>query len=586
MDYEIRDRELELTRGVGIGWVRSDLDFGNFFSSHTEYSPALFDSVLTSVKRHGQSMLGILTWLWGTPWDDDRYDQLIRTIAQTYDGRITHWEYLNEVNLFKNVDDLCNQYVRSLKTTYRTLKEVNPENVVLTSGFAELPDEFISQFSKSDAKDYFDVFNFHSYFVPEDLIPCYQQLAEYMKRDGWNKPVWVTECGMHTAEGKVSVSGYYTDLVPAALRRLGIEEKKVKVGVLSDALTGYNALTEDEVEEYVVPFAKSCLCVSFQDLESLSVRKVPVLFATRSEYFPKKHFPALVDYVRRGGTIVLSGGMPFYYDAFTSHEEFLHRKELGTSLYAQLHMSPLQGWADPETHKTLTEAPEYAGRVEGASFKYEWHPDKKSPARYLSEDNLHEGDSLIPLVTAGTRNFRLPIAGIYKLDSDLKGNIIFQTRMYAPSCPNREAEQARRVARLYISAFAYGVNRVFWYNLRSREKDLTYSEDCFGLIHSDFSEKPSMKAYRTLVKMLPDGSTRPILSEENGIYRASWMKPDSTPMHALWSTAIRPEVRIECRKGTKFYDHLGNPFPRPRRSLTLGSGVIYVEGDLEASCSD
>ncbi|MEE1214804.1 MAG: hypothetical protein U0L04_07475, partial [Bacteroidaceae bacterium] len=42
-DYEIRDNELEIARRNNISWVRSDLDCGNFFTSHTTSNPALFN---------------------------------------------------------------------------------------------------------------------------------------------------------------------------------------------------------------------------------------------------------------------------------------------------------------------------------------------------------------------------------------------------------------------------------------------------------------------------------------------------------------------------------------------------------------
>ena len=50
-DYEIRDNELDIARNAGIGWVRSDLDFGNFFTSYTTANPDLFRNVLNSTDR-------------------------------------------------------------------------------------------------------------------------------------------------------------------------------------------------------------------------------------------------------------------------------------------------------------------------------------------------------------------------------------------------------------------------------------------------------------------------------------------------------------------------------------------------------
>ena len=579
-DYEIRDNELDVTRNAGIGWVRSDLDFGNFFTSYTTANPDLFRNVLNSTDHYGTNLLGILTRMGKQSWDDPQYARLVEMMAKTYDGRITHWEAQNEVNLIRGVDDLCRKYVGVLKTTYETLKKVNPKNVVLTSGFGELHEPFLSDFSRLGGWKYCDVFNFHTYFTPEGLIPCFERLKETMNRDGWERPVWLTECGMHTANDRQNSAGFLSDLLPAALRRIGKEPRKTAVGVLRDAESGYNVLTDDDADYLLRPHFRRVAFISLQQLQGLSVKDVPVLVAAADEYFPGTRFPALLDYVRRGGTIVLAGGMPFYYDAHTPDGIFLNRKELGTSLYRQLHMAPATRWEDPASREPLTEVPPLCERNTDIAFSYGWTPTKDSPARYLSDANLHPGDSLIPLISAGTAHLRYPIAGIYRLNSELKGNIIFQTRMYAKISSNKEAEQARRVPRLYLIAFSYGVDKVFWYNLRSREKDPAYSEDNFGLLHSDLSDKPAMKAYRTLTEMCPDGSTRPTLTVTDGLYHTTWSRPDGTAVHALWAPTGNKTVRIKKHSRIKVYDHLGNRQHLKGKTLDVKEGVYYVEGDL------
>ena len=574
-DYYIRDRELALTQEAGIRWVRSDLDFYNAFRSHTEFDPTLFDNVLTSTEAHGQHLLGILTWLRRRPWEDPQYSLYLEQLARQYDQRITHWEMLNEVNLVRDADSLCSRYVGSLKVAYETLKRMNPGNVVLTSGFAEVAGPFVSEFSSLGGWRYCDVFNFHSYFLPEGLIPCYERLHEYMKRDGWERPVWLTECGMHTALVENESTGFFTNLLPAALQRIGIRMSKTRVGVLCDFDKGYAALSGEESEKLLRPLCREVKLCALSQLNSVSVSKIPVLIAAQGEFFPAAYFPALVDYVRRGGTIVLAGGMPFYYDAHTPDESYFQRKTLGTSLYRQLHMSAATNWTDPVTGEKLTEVPPLSGRSGEVASAYEWKPTEQSPARYLGEEHLAPGDTLIPLVTAGTEHLRYPIAGIYRLNSDLRGNIIFQTRMRASLSPDKEAEQARRVARLYLIAFAYGVDKVFWYNLRSRENDPYYSEDCFGLIHHDFTVKPAMQAYRTLVRMCPENSTRPQITYSAGLYRATWEQPDGTRVEAIWSPTQQQHVKTPRGTRCSYYDHMGNRIKLKGDKLVAGGGVTY-----------
>ncbi len=574
-DFDIRDKELDLTRSVGIRWIRSDLDFGNYFGSLTEEDPRVFDQVLNSCETHDTQLLGILTWKGKWPWQDPDYSKYIEKLALHYDGRIRYWEALNEVNLFKQKEHLVEDYAQTLQTTYETLKRVNPQNQVTLSGLAEVTTDFIFQLSALGAHKYFDVMNFHSYLAPEALIPSFHRIDSVMKRDGWQKPVWLTECGMHTAQSMNSSEGFFQDMLPHALLRLGIKEQKTCIGVLRDNDLGYHALTDEETDLYIRPYCKKVQDVSFMELATCNVKRLPVLITSKNEYFPAKQFPILLDYVRRGGTIVLCGGMPFYYDANNEAGTYYNRKELGTSLYHQLHMSPQNAWNDPTSGEKLTEIPTVVKPCDDAAFTYQWEFSTNSPARYLSSARLQAGDSLVSLIKAGTEHLQGTVAGIYKLNSDLKGNIVFQTRMYAMQLPNREAEQARRVARLYLLAFSHGISKVFWYNLRSKENDLTYSEDCFGLIHADFTEKPAMQAYRTLVQMCPEGSTRPVLSVEGDIYKCQWERPDGKHVTALWTTHKHVTHSLPKFNGT-IYNHLGATIKPRQHILKLHGGVTYL----------
>lgn len=574
MDYPIRDRELALAKEVGIGWVRSDYDFSTAFGNVRDFHPQVFDDVASSCQTYGQQFLGILTWLGKYPWDDPQYAGYVDSLARRYDGRVSHWEMMNEVNLMRNIDSLPKRYASSLRVASECLHRVNPNNKVLLSGLAEVKDDFLEQLCQLDAMKWVDVMNFHSYFRPEELIQCFHKIRNLMDRYGWQKPVWLTECGMHTSAEKCSASGFYSDLLPAALDRLNIPINKACVGYLADRPTGYVTLSHEQAQLYLAPVAGKVEAVSLQQLTSLSVKKVPVLVASTDEYFPRESFSSLVDYVRRGGTIVLSGGMPFYYDAYLPSNTWFNRKEMGTSLLGQLHMAPLHEWRDA-SGEGITETPAVVKVAPDAGFSYTWDISSKSPARYLTEDNLAEGDSLIPLITAGTSHRQIPVAGIYRLNSDLKGNIVFQTRMYAHPLPDKEAEQARRVARIYLLAFAHGVERVFLYNLRSRETDPYEPEDCFGLIHADFSEKPSLQAYRTLTRMLPSGSTRPRIRIDGNVFHASWIQPGGHRVKAMWSPYVPVRHRLNSKRSLSVYNHLGERITLKGRTVTLTDAVIY-----------
>lgn len=54
-----------------------------------------------------------------------------------------------------------------------------------------------------------------------------------------------------------------------------------------------------------------------------------------------------------------------------------------------------------------------------------------------------------------------------------------------------EQEQAHRLPRIYLISFAYGINKVYWYEIRAEEKEPYNKEHHFGLLHSDLSPKPA-----------------------------------------------------------------------------------------------
>ena len=577
-DYEIRDRELDMLQEAGAGWFRSDLDFGTVFSgSPSKFSPRIFDNVLNSAEERELQLLGILTWLGNYPWDDPNYATYIDTLAFHFNGKIRYWEMLNEVNFMRGVRNLPEQYVKSLQLVYDRLKDRSPQNQVVLSGLAEMQSNFFEELCKLKAQDYYDVMNFHSYFSPEELIPCMEKIARLMEHYDFRKPVWLTECGMSTCEEKESSEGFYTDFLPAALKRLGIYEQQVTIGYLRDRITGYRTLNDAQVETYLKPKARNVVAVDFLHLRGLSPSRIPVLIATTDEYFPLDYFPLLVDYVKRGGTIVLAQGMPFYYNSSLPSKAWFELHVLRTKLYPILHMSPLNKRFDPITNESLGDVPAFVDRCADADFEYVFPITAAHPGRYLSDEALHPGDSLITLISAGTERIKGAVAGIYKLNSDdLSGNIVFQTRMYAHPIPDKEDEQARRVARIYLLAFAYGIDRVFWYNFRSKETDMSEKEDCFGFIHADFSDKPSMRAYRTLTRFCPDGSTRPTLKSNDNIFRAQWVTPDKHVVRAIWSPYQDLSYSYKISPKATVYNHLGEIVRCIDNKLMLSDAVLFI----------
>ena len=105
---------------------------------------------------------------------------------------------------------------------------------------------------------------------------------------------------------------------------------------------------------------------------------------------------------------------------------------------------------------------------------------------------------------------------------------------------------------------------------------MTEREDCFGLIHADFSEKPSMQAYRTLTRFCPDGSTRPILKCNDNIFRVQWVTPDKHVVRAIWSPYQNMSYSYKISPKAIVYDYLGQEVRRADNKLMLSDAVLFI----------
>lgn len=353
-DYRFRNQELQMMKRTGITCCRADLDYIAVHANASGWNPVLTDSMFLSLKQNKVDFLGIINANAAKhAWEDEKgYQKYLDYIVQRYSNNTKYWEAVNEMELMKGVENLPEKYFRMLKMIYNTVKKQSKYNVVLSTSICNSKGDFFEELCKKNAYKYFDIMNFHSYDAPENLPKSFENIKYMMDKYGWSKPVWLTECGMHTADDKIK----------------------------------------------------------------------------------------------------------------------------------------------------------------------------------------HNGSSLVE-------------------------------------------EQARRVARIYLISFAYGVDKVFWYNLRASETDPYYSEANFGLIHADLSPKPSFLAYKALTTMCPSRSTRPVLIIDGGTYSASWIRPDGKTVWAIWYPSGKKTVSLNVTGICTFYNYLGEKIKLIKKGmLDLDGGVTYIVG--------
>jgi hypothetical protein len=133
--------------------------------------------------------------------DPASYEKFAFAIASKYKGRIKYWEASNEPHM----TIIGEKYVTMLKAFYKGIKRADPENKVVLAGFAGDETQELDLLYKLGGKDYFDILNSHSYtrpLSPEDggYVEKIKGLYRVMKKNGDDKPCWVTEIGWNGLE--------------------------------------------------------------------------------------------------------------------------------------------------------------------------------------------------------------------------------------------------------------------------------------------------------------------------------------------------------------------------------------------------
>lgn len=216
-EYATAERELQQMRRMGIGWVRSDFSWGGV--QHKKGGPWQFDhtdKVLDWAEANGVTVLPILNY--SVPWANPAHEHLdewtayVRAVVGRYHKRLRYWEVWNEQNIkqfWPKPDAVA--YGKLLKVTYDAIKAIDRDLVVVYGGTAGIPWDYLEASYKAGAGKLCDVMNVHPYSWPAPpegaLYNHLTTLRERMTKHGdGKKPIWITEIGWPTHEGKRTVS--------------------------------------------------------------------------------------------------------------------------------------------------------------------------------------------------------------------------------------------------------------------------------------------------------------------------------------------------------------------------------------------
>ncbi len=580
-EFGIASKEFKLMRSAGINWVRTDFDWLRIQSAKgAEWNFKRLDELIALAKKSGMNVLPILDYdvPWATPaWKHlDLWREYVRRTVTHFQKDLRYWEIWNEENLASMWRDRPNaaRYAELLKASYQEIKKIDPTLQVLYGGTAGIPMPFIEESLKAGAASGFDIMNIHPYRkdnVPEDaLVKDIHDLRALLAKYGaGSKPLWITEIGWPTNQA----NSIFREIFIPVLEKAGFDLKQVKIACIHDPAYPFSTISSTLDFKKVFPMAKAVDAIPLKKLASLNPKEYPILVPSVDETFPMAYFDALESYVKKGGTLIFSRGVPLYYDLVKKADGRTEKVQVDDRYRNRLHIGWGAWWTDKAIPHNTTKtaiAPEFRDKVKMQDLPGEI---------FLTDKKLKKGDQLVPVLYGVRDSYRGVTSALFDLNSDLKGNIVVVT--YKSSTGgSTEQFQAEVLPRTYLLAFSAGVQRLFWYEFQSPEGIAFDQESHFGIVHKDLSPKPAYIAYKTLAAMRPSGSTVPVVTiSPKGIYTAAWTRPDGKKVHAVWTARESKKCALAVR-GTieSAAGYLGKKLSVNASAFTATPQIVYLTG--------
>lgn len=582
-DWKDYEKQLDQIQKEGVRWIRTDHYFRAIRRADGTWDFSEPDAFFKATEKRGINVLPVLIasnqhipqGLLPVHQNLDKICSYIRTFCERYKGIVNTYQISNEPDGGNAGSTLieCNDpeiYIKILAAISQTIREVNPNAVIVGAAPTSDTPNFtkFGWFEKALAAgmaDYCDVLAVHSYIDPahpeEFYEPGLKQVRELLKKYGADKkPLWITEFG--ECVNKKPYDWY--EFWQTAFRKAGMDPSQMTLCLLSDAKQHtYSSSSMTDDEKFFKMF-KAVRKVRFSDLPSLKANTVLPLPAMGD--FPADELKNILDYMKRGGTLLTSWTPPFYcpatvmpggYRKFQNcYRDHLPKSRLGWDGF----------WTDKSVPRTL---PALRNAAEGLP-----PVDGKMAGRILTRKYLAPGDELIPLIY-GDETERYPVAGIFKFNSDYKGRAIVSL-LWDFKYRGSTAERAGKlIPREILLQRANGIEKCFYYKFRII-RPIDWGVHGNG-VDSIWEPNDGALALATVNKQIPDDCKVSIVHRSNPwIVRA--VHPDGKETYAVWLRDGKGEFHLPSRKISSITDYLGNSIEwQPDKPLPISDKVVYIQ---------
>ena len=396
------------------------------------------------------------------------------------------------------------------------------------------------------------------------------------------KPVWATEIGYSTHRIAIKDAGVLLAGLKAA--RPGLKSwRALYVPAQTDRDDVVDNAMLRALEEILPQGSTVELCRAPDVAARLARGNVDAVVYPFTEDYSVESADAVFDFVKNGGVLVESGGMPMYNAYRMEPDGTTHLAEdpHPSRDRQRLRLGMTAWWMDDRCPQSITVHP--TGPAAGVTPP----PKGFEGKRFFTDRLLEPGDEFVPLLSARTNGIDAVAAAVFKFGSDMKGAVVASGLLNTGFVGTyTEEQQAKFCACALGIAFAEGVDRLFWFEFRQPDREDGLNNSFYGIVHDNFAPKPALGAYMTFVDARPAGSVQKPgawRTADGKTYYPQWARPDGRDAGMIWTiggSQVR-EVAFSS-PDVEFIDAAGAKVRPPRKgnvcTLTLSDSPLYFIG--------